>query len=42
MPQELLEGGQIRARFHEMGGKSMAQGVNAAALGDPGPFLSCP
>jgi hypothetical protein len=37
--QELLQGGQIRARFHEVRSKGMAQGVNTARLADPRPPL---
>ena len=39
MAQQLLQGGQIRARFHEVGGKGMAQGMTATRLGTPRTLL---
>ena len=35
MAQELLQGGQIRARLQQVRGKGMAEDMDAAALGDP-------
>jgi hypothetical protein len=39
VPQQPLQGGQIGPCFQQVGGKAVAQGMDAARLGDPGAAL---